>query len=218
MNTQLITQLTLQTNETITDRRNMKTDIKSLLEFAGVDTTKGKAKLLVEATSETSEQFHKKWSDEDLKLLLNHVARTDFSKEEMNQMASEFAERYADRLGRTKAGISQILMQLHMVVYGKFPDGVIVYPGQWQSVSRRMVAFAVQNGYEEAAQNIESAKVDMAERIERKKTRSNAPYDMYEYYKANKARLPKDIVKHKDEIIASMQNGLSAEEAFGRFV
>ena len=170
--------------------------------------------------AEQSDQFHKKWSDEDLKLLLNHVARTDFSKEEMNQMATEFAERYAERLGRTEVGIRQILMQLHMVVYGKFPDGVIVYPGKWQSVSNRMINFAIQNGYEEATQNIETAQVDMAERIERKRAqlkRPDALAKMHEYYTVNKASLPKDIVKHREEIIKSMMDGLSAEEAFGRF-
>ncbi len=175
---------------------------------------------LLEVTDEQSDQFRKQWSDEDLKLLLNHVAQTDFSKEEMEQMATEFAERYADRLGRTTTGIRQILMQLHMVVYGKFPDGVIVYPGQWQSVSKRMVEFAVQNGYEEAAQNIETAKVDMAERIERKKaklSRDDAVAKMSEYYTANKLSLPKDIVKHREEIIKSMMDGLSVEESFGRF-
>ena len=178
-------------------------------------------KLFEITAPETSEQFGKKWSDEDLKLLLNHVAQTDFSKEEMNQMAAEFAERYADRLGRTKSGISQILMQLHMVVYGKFPDGVIVYPGQWQSVSKRMIDFAVQNGYEEAVQNIESANVDMAERIERKKAKLKRPEAlaaMHAYFKANKDSLPGDIGQHRDEIVQSLENGLSAEEAFGRFV
>lgn len=177
-------------------------------------------KLFEIAEQERPEQFHKKWSDEDLKLLLRDVEQSEFSKEEMNQMAMEFAEKYAERLGRTKAGISQILMQLHMVVYGKFPDGVIVYPGKWQSVSRRMIDFAVQNGYPEAARNIETAKVDMAKRIERKKSklkRPDAVTKMSEYYKANRDRLPKDITKRREEIVQSMMDGLSVEEAFGRF-
>lgn len=176
---------------------------------------------LFEIAEERTEQFHKKWSDEDLKLLLSDVARSEFSKEEMNQMALEFAEKYAERLGRTKAGISQILMQLHMVVYGKFPDGVIVYPGKWQSVSKRMIDFAVQNGYREAVRNIESAQVDMAKRIERKKSKLKEPdaiAKMSEYYKANRDTLPKDIVKRRKDIIQSMMDGLSVEEAFGRFM
>lgn len=178
-------------------------------------------KLLEIAATEKPEQFQKQWSDEDLKLLLNDVERSEFSKEEMLQMAREFEEKYSERLGRTKAGISQILMQLHMVVYGKFPDGVIVYPGKWQAVSNRMLKFAVQNGYRQAAQNIEAAKVDMAERIERKKAKLKKPHAkeaVMAYYRANKANLPKDIGKHRDELIQSMMDGLSVEEAFGRFV
>ena len=178
-------------------------------------------RLLEIATQEKPEQFHKKWSDEDLRLLLDEVERTEFSKEEMLQMATEFAEKYAERLGRTKAGISQILMQLHMVVYGKFPDGVIVYPGKWQSVSRRMIDFAVQNGYRQAAQNIKAAKIDMAERIERNKSKLKRPEAkdaVMAYYRANKDALPRDIGKHREELIQSMMDGLSVEEAFGRFV
>ena len=108
-----------------------------------------------------------------------------------------------------------------MVVYGKFPDGVIVYPGKWQSVSKRMVDFAVQNGYREAVRNIETAKAHMAQRIERKKAklkRPDAKDAVMAYYRANKDTLPNDIGKHREELIQSMMDGLSVEEAFGRFV
>ena len=78
-----------------------------------------------------------------------------------------------------------------------------------------MLKFANRKGYDTVS-NIKKARIDLKGRPVRRKE-ADAKQLMSQYYMANKASLPKDIVKHRDAIIGDLMVGLSPEEAFGRY-
>ena len=75
----------------------MKTDIKTLLEFAGVDTTKGKAKQLVEAVK--LPDLSKK-SDAELEKMMN-AAEKALKKAPQDSTQESDAEDLASHIERT---------------------------------------------------------------------------------------------------------------------
>jgi len=172
---------------------------------------------LIELREEKEEVHGKAWKDNELEVLFKEVKRATLSKEESHDLADEIEEQH--QLGRSHTGIYQILMQLHMIIHGTFPDGVIVYPGNWQTVTGSIIKFAKKKGFE-AENNIEKAKTDMAERIKRKKAKINKPDAtrlMADYYKEHKSTLPKTITKYRDEIIKDIMDGKSIADTFDKY-
>lgn len=123
--------------------------------------------ILSEQDDATDSRFHKKWSPEELGVLLPEVEKTSFTKEEMQDMAKEFAVRYQDKFpGRTVTGIQQILQQLHAIVYGEFPESVVIHAGNWQEISDSVARFAQSRGYDNVREDWEQAREDMLRRVE----------------------------------------------------
>lgn len=52
----------------------------------------------------------------------------------------------------------------------------------------------------------------------KRRTRAEAKRLMWEYYRDNKARLPKWVREYRETILTSVQSGLSAEAAFTRIL
>lgn len=163
------------------------------------------------------ERYHKKWSDEELEVIHKEVKKTSLSKEEMAALAKEIET--SEKLERTYTGIYQMIMQMHMIVHGEYPQGVVVYEGNWQKVAGNAIRFGKEKGYD-VEPNIKKAKADMKERVAKKKSQVKEPEArqmMADYYKEHKEQLPKNISSHREEIIQDIMKGTSPEEAFKKF-
>lgn len=159
----------------------------------------------------------KRWSDKDLDILFKKIKTTTLTKEDTRELAVEIETEHD--LGRTEVGIYQILIQLHMIVHGSFPEGVIVGEGRWTTVGDTIVKFGRTKGYE-AEENIKKANTDMKDRVARKKakvSKEKATKMMADYYKANKADLPKTISKQRDALIKDIMIGTPVDKAFNKY-
>ena len=95
---------------------------------------------------EARDEHQKRWADSDIDVLYNEVKKTTMSKEEVRDLSKQLAQQHD--LGRTAVGIYQILIQLHMMVHGVFPEGIIVYEGNWQNVTNTIKKFAKALGHD----------------------------------------------------------------------
>lgn len=175
---------------------------------------------IADAEERVEDRHRKWWTNEELDPLFNVVKKSTLSKEETQDLAREVKERF--KLNRTETGVYQVLIQLHMVIHGVFPDGIIVYPGNWQHVTDNMVKYARSKGLD-VEERIKAARTDMEKRIKRHQSKVKEPIAremMANYYKENKNWLPpaKDMSKHRDSIIKMIMNGTSPEEAYSHFI
>lgn len=166
---------------------------------------------------ELDSRHGKRWSDQELEPLFNEVRRTTMSKEEARDIAAMAAEKYG--LDRTPTGIYQMLIQLHAIIHGHMPEGVIIYPGNWQQVAGQAIRFAQKKGID-VVENIKAARRDMDERVARARAKVKRPEAlqlMSDFYRQNKDSLPRDIVQHREEIVDAIMNGEPVADVFAKF-
>ncbi len=161
-----------------------------------------------------STQSGSRWNDQELELAFQTVKKAEMSKEEVTDAAREMTEK--EGFDRTVAGAEFALNRMHILVHGLAPQGETESRAEKMfGIPDTMLKFANRKGYDTVS-NIKKARIDLKGRPVRRKE-ADAKQLMSQYYMANKASLPKDIVKHRDAIIGDLMVGLSPEEAFGRY-
>jgi len=140
----------------------------------------------------------------------NRSFNTALSIEEITDLAQELYE----SSGRSPASWVFLLTRLHVLVFGMAPHGISESRAEkmFGYPSKEMVRFAQGEGIDVEGQ-ITAAREELRNRPVRVK-RDVAVGIMADYYKTNKATLPKDIVKYREEIIGRLMAGASPEQAF----
>ena len=154
-----------------------------------------------------------RWSPQELQLVFQAVKKNEASKEEISQLARTLGER--DDFDRTTAGAEFALNRMHILIHGVAPEGETESRAEKMfAIPSTMTKFAEDKGYDPFA-NIKKAKAELKGRPVRVKP-DVARKMMSDYYKANKASLPKDITKSRDAVIKDLMVGMSPKEAFDR--
>lgn len=150
-------------------------------------------------------------SDAQLQQAYDAVIQRELDKSEIADLAKQFGE--SDAYGRTSDSAAFLLSRMHILVHGLAPHGETEHRAEVMfQIPKRMIDFANRHGLD-TLYNIEAAREELRSRPVRVK-QPVALEMMAAYYKANKDRLPKDIAKHREEIVARLMNGATPEEAF----
>lgn len=111
---------------------------------------------------------------------------------------------------------------MHILLHGVAPEGETPNRASTMfNIPRRLAQFVVDQGdldWDDLHYHIEEAKRELAERpVTKKLTREDALKAMSDFYKANRASLPKDIVQHREEIVQDIMNGVPPDQAFAKY-
>jgi len=167
--------------------------------------------------TDISEDAGKRLPPELLKKAFGAIKHREFDWAEILDLSSEFGE--ADDYSRTVGSAKFLLSRMHVLVHGIVPHGVSQGSEKlFFRVSQSMIDFVNEEiGSEEAAANIDRARAELAARPD-PITQNEATRMMFDYYKANKANLPANIAKHREDLIKDIMAGLTPEEAFARYI
>ena len=163
-----------------------------------------------------SAQAGTRWKDEELAVVYKAMvnARNEMSIEETTDLAKELSEK--EGFDRTTRGALFALNRMHVLIHGVAPHGVPERTAEAMCTPpETMIVFAEKQGIKTDT-NIAKAKAEAKTRKPKVK-RPEAMKMMSDYYMANRAKLSKDIAKHRAEIIDSIMDGLTPEESFARF-
>lgn len=150
-------------------------------------------------------------TDAQMQMAYNAVVQKELDTAEIADLAKQFGE--TDAFGRTAGSASFLLPRMHILVHGLAPHGETEHRAETMfQIPNKMIDFANRMGLD-TVYNIEAAREELRSRPVRVK-RPEAVQIMADYYKANKANLPRDIAKRREEIIDRLMNGATPEEAF----
>lgn len=150
-------------------------------------------------------------SDAQLQQAYDAVIQRELDKAEIADLAKQFGE--SDAYGRTAGSAAFLLSRMHILVHGLAPHGETEHRAETMfQIPQKMIDFANRKGLD-TMYNIEAAREELRSRPVRVKM-PQALEIMSNYYKANKAYLPKNIAQHRDEIIDRLMGGMPPEEAF----
>lgn len=150
-------------------------------------------------------------TDAQMQMAYNAIVPQELDTAEIADLAKQFGE--SDAFGRTAGSASFLLPRMHILVHGVAPHGETERRAETMfTIPQKMIDFANRMGLD-TVYNIEAAREELRNRPVRVK-RDDAVFMMSDYYKANKANLPKDIIKHREEIIDRLMAGATPEEAF----
>lgn len=147
----------------------------------------------------------------------NAIKHREFDWEEILDLSMEFGE--ADDYSRTAGSAKFLLARMHVLVHGIVPHGVSQGSEKlFFRVSQSMIDFVNEEiGSEEAAANIDRARNELAGRPD-PVNQKQATQMMFNYYRTNKANLPANITRHREDLIKDIIAGLTPEEAFARHI
>lgn len=158
------------------------------------------------------------WTDEELAVVYKAIvnARNELSIEETTDMAKELSGK--ENFDRTERGALFALNRMHVLLHGVAPHGVPERSAEAMCIPPdKMIKFADKQGVK-TTDNIASAKAEAKTRVKKVKIkRADATKMMSTYFMANKDKLPPTVRDHREDIISSIEDGLSPEEAFARF-
>lgn len=158
-----------------------------------------------------SPESGKRLSDQQMQLAFNAVRRQELDKAEIADLARQFEEN--DVYGRTKESAEFLLTRMHILVHGLAPHGETERRAETMfRIPNTMIDYANRKGID-TVYNIEHAREELRNRPVRRK-RPEAKKMMFDYYKANKADLPKNINQYREEIVDRLMQGISPESAF----
>jgi len=156
----------------------------------------------------------KRLTDEQFQMAYKLVSREELDKRDIKQLATELAD--SEGYGRTADSAEFVLSRMHILVHGIAPYGETANRAESMfTIPKTMMQFAERQGYD-VYDNIAQAKRELMGRPIRVKEEV-AKKMMAEYYRANKDRLPKEIVQHREELIRDIMAGVKPEEAFAKF-
>lgn len=165
-------------------------------------------------------------SDEEFEIAYNKLSQNEMSREEIMDFSKEMVE--TGRYPRTVRSLYFLMSRMHIILHGIAPEGETETTAEVMfQDTKPIVDYVLKRGdldEEDVQHHIGQAREELATRP-KKETKEEyaarldkAQKDMFAYYKANKARMPKNVVAHKEEIVQSIMQGLSPEEAFQRYM
>lgn len=164
-----------------------------------------------------------KLSYEQMKMAYDKLKQTQLTKEEIADLAQQFADQgdYA----RTKDSAIFLLSRMHILLHGIAPEGETKERANTMfKISNNMKQFVLDQGdldMEDINYHIgEAVKELQTRKTVSKLNKEDATRVMVDYYKANKAMIS-DQVRHyltRQDIVQNIMNGQSPEEAFQPFM
>jgi hypothetical protein len=150
-------------------------------------------------------------TDAQMQMAYDAIVQKELDKTEIDDLAKQFGE--SDAFGRSYGSATFLLPRMHILVHGVAPHGETESRAEKMfGIPQRMIDFANRKGLD-TLYNMEAAWEELRNRPVRVK-REEAKQIMANYYRANKAALPKNIGQRREEIIDRLMNGATPEEAF----
>lgn len=155
-----------------------------------------------------------RFQDEELELIFKVISNNkEMDVADIKTVAQEVSEQ--DNWHRNVGSAKFALSRMHVLVHGVAPHGVTERTAeQWMSPSNVMDVWARKKGID-VDTNVKRARSELKGR-KPKITDKQAVTIMADYAKTNRDKVANVDRKHRGQIIADIQVGLSAEEAFDR--
>lgn len=164
--------------------------------------------------AENYQDTGKALTDAQLEMAFKAIKNEELDKAEIDDLAKQFEE--SETFGRTRGSAQFLLNRMHILVHGLAPYGETERRAETMfAIPQSMIEFADRKGID-TVYNIKNAREELKNRPVRIK-RPEATNMMFDYYKANKNSLRKDVGEHREQIINDIMGGKSPEEAFAQF-
>lgn len=153
-----------------------------------------------------------KITEPQLKLAFDKVKSAGkMSLSDVKSLGKELADQVD--FGRTPGSAQFVLGRFHVLVHGEAPSEMTERSAEKMlAPTAEMTAYAKSRGIDVGDQ-IKRARVELAGRAVKIK-QPEATKAMSDYYKANKADLPKDITSKRSELVGDIMAGMSVADAF----
>jgi len=157
------------------------------------------------------------WTDREFEAILGEIGKTSHGLTDLKELAKEVIEKY--NMKRTPHGVLMAMVRMSTIIHGVMPEGVTTKSAEtWFKSPGTIAKFLNKKGYDVDVR-LRKVRAVLDKRIasdKKKMPRGKAIEVMVSYHKENKATLPKDIGKRRENIITDIMKGASAEEAFAR--
>ena len=173
-------------------------------------------------------------TDEEFEIAYDKLVQNEMSKDEINEYSHIVVD--AGMYPRTKNSLQFLLTRMHIVLHGEAPSGetperadkmfkdtkpIIDYVLRQGHLDKEDIDYHIDNAKEELASRPTKAEIEAAEAEQRAAT-EDAYNRMYDYYRANKASMPKKFVKdaarYKEALTNAVAGGLTPEQAFAQYM
>lgn len=161
-------------------------------------------------------------TDEEFSLAYNKLVQNEMSKEEIKNFARDMVAE--GRYPRSEQSLIFLMSRMHIILHGLAPEGETQNRADVMfRDTQPIINYVLKRGEldeEDIRYHIGQAREELANRPPpRVKIKpEDARKMMSDFYMANKDTLPRNIGQQRNQIIQDIINGMSAEEAFSKYM